>query len=118
MDRLTVVPVIPLALSDARKTAMFATSSSAMTRRVCVVLAKYPVNCSLLRRVVRYPSGDSDTAAPPDWAPAGRPVRPLAGVCTRWKCGKVGDEGEASVELAADELISRARAGDGDAFRE
>src|SRR6266550_7936791 len=46
MDRLTVVPVIPLALSDAMKTAMLATSRSAMTRRVWVVLAKYPVNCS------------------------------------------------------------------------
>ena len=33
MVRLTVVPVIPLALSDAMKTAMFAISSSVMTRR-------------------------------------------------------------------------------------
>ena len=38
MDRLTVVPVIPLALSDAMKTAVSATSLSAMTRRVWAVL--------------------------------------------------------------------------------
>src|SRR6266568_4603493 len=50
------------------------------------------------------------------WAPAHRPVRPPAGVCTRWKCGKVREEGDARV-VAAD-LIARARAGDGDAFRE
>src|SRR5215472_4392123 len=62
--------------------------------------------------------GDSGTAAPPNWAPADRPVRPLAGVCTRWKCGIVRTRARQGVELAADELISRARAGDGDAFRE
>jgi hypothetical protein len=49
MVRLTVVPAIPLALSDAMKTAMLASSSSAMTRRVCAVLAKNPVNCSQVR---------------------------------------------------------------------
>src|SRR6266581_9059547 len=44
------------------------------------------------------------------------PSSPPAGVCTRWKCGKVREEGDARV-VAAD-LIARARAGDGDAFRE
>ena len=46
MVKLTVVPVIPLALSEAMKTAMFATSSSVMTRRGWVVPARYPWNCS------------------------------------------------------------------------
>ena len=46
MARLTVVPVIPLALSDARKTATFAVSSSVMTRRGWVVLARNPSNCA------------------------------------------------------------------------
>jgi RNA polymerase sigma-70 factor (TIGR02960 family) len=69
------------------------------------------------RRIVRA-VGDADTAAPANWAPAGRPVRHLAGVCTGWKCGTVRDEGEARVEQATGDLISRARAGDGDAFRE
>src|SRR5258708_7071302 len=41
MVMLTVVPVIPLALSDAMKAAMFATSSSVMTRRGWVVPARY-----------------------------------------------------------------------------
>lgn len=36
MVKLTVVPVIPLALSDAMKAAMFATSSSTMARCVWV----------------------------------------------------------------------------------
>jgi hypothetical protein len=40
MVMLTSVPVIPLALSDAMKAAMLATSSSTMTRRECVVLAR------------------------------------------------------------------------------
>ena len=37
MVRLTVVPVIPLALSDASITAIFAISSSVMSRRGCVL---------------------------------------------------------------------------------
>src|SRR6267154_480701 len=54
--------------------------------------------------------------------PAAR-FAPLAGVCTGWKRGnvreeRVGEEGEATVELVAAGLIARARAGDGDAFRE
>jgi hypothetical protein len=32
------------------------------------------------------------------WAPSGRPVRPPAGVCTRWECDKVREEFEARVE--------------------
>jgi hypothetical protein len=46
----------------------------------------------------------------------GRPVRPPAGVYTGWKCDKVREEGDARVVTA--DLISRARAGDDDAFRE
>src|SRR5262245_43611688 len=46
MARLTVVPVIPLALSEARKTAVSASSASVESRRVCVLLASASVNCS------------------------------------------------------------------------
>jgi RNA polymerase sigma-70 factor (ECF subfamily) len=53
---------------------------------------------------------------PGNWAPANRPVRASAGVYPEWKCGKGRKEGNAKVVTA--DLISRARAGDGDAFRE
>jgi RNA polymerase sigma-70 factor (TIGR02960 family) len=47
---------------------------------------------------------------------AGRPPSsPPAGAYTRWKCGKVRKEGDV---VATADLISRARAGDGDAFGE
>src|SRR5215813_12948983 len=45
------------------------------------------------------------------------PVRPP--VCyTGWRWDKVQEEGDATVRVATADLISRARAGDGDAFRE
>ena len=56
MVRLTVVPVIPLALSDARKTAAFAVSSSVMTRRGWVVLARNPSNCAQVMALARIPA--------------------------------------------------------------
>jgi hypothetical protein len=46
MVKLTVVPVIPLALSEAMKTAMFAISSSVISRRAWVLLASNSWNCS------------------------------------------------------------------------
>ena len=46
MVKLTVVPVIPLALSEAMKTAMFAISSSVMSRRGWVLLASNSCHCS------------------------------------------------------------------------
>jgi hypothetical protein len=46
MVKLTVVPVIPLALSEAMKTGMFAISSSVESRRVWVLLALNSWNCS------------------------------------------------------------------------
>ncbi len=46
MARLTVVPVIPLALSEAMNTATSATSASVMTRRGWVVLASCVWNSS------------------------------------------------------------------------
>jgi RNA polymerase sigma-70 factor (ECF subfamily) len=49
-------------------------------------------------------------------APAERPVCRSAGVYTRWKCHEVPEEGDARV--VAGDLMSRARAGDGEAFRE
>ena len=46
MVKLTVVPVIPLALSEAMKIAMFAISASVESRRVWVLLASNSWNCS------------------------------------------------------------------------
>ena len=46
MVKLTVVPVIPLALSEAMKTATFAISSSVMSRRGWVLLASSSCHCS------------------------------------------------------------------------
>jgi len=59
---------------------------------------------------------DAGAAAPGNWPAAGHPVRLLAGACTGWTCGEAKEEGDARVVTA--DLISRARAGDGDAFRE
>jgi RNA polymerase sigma-70 factor (ECF subfamily) len=58
----------------------------------------------------------ADTAKSAKLAPTDRPVRPSVGVYTGWKCDGVREEGDASVVAA--ELMTRARAGDGDAFRE
>jgi RNA polymerase sigma-70 factor (TIGR02960 family) len=59
-----------------------------------------------------------DTTTSRNWAPIDRPVRPSAGVYIGWKCDKVRERGDARVELTVTvDLISRARAGDGDAFR-
>ncbi|HEX7428399.1 MAG TPA: sigma factor [Mycobacterium sp.] len=52
------------------------------------------------------------------WAPYQRPVRPSAGVDTEWNCDKLRDGGDALVTAVPADLISRARAGDGNAFRE
>src|SRR5260370_19636753 len=90
-------------------------------RRSHLPLRRSPQPCpsaaSLLpfSRVVRAVD-DAGAAAPGNWAPAGRPVRPPAGAYTRWKCDTVRKEGDARVVTA--DLISRARAGNGDAFRE
>src|SRR5215468_5186315 len=70
---------------------------------------------SRFARIVRAVD-DAGAAAPGNWPPASRPVRPLGGACTRWTCSKVREEGDARVATA--DLIARARAGDGDAFRE
>jgi RNA polymerase sigma-70 factor (TIGR02960 family) len=84
-----------------------------------VLITIFPI--SVLRLLCCQPlavlsaTTDAGAAAPGNWSPANRPVRPSAGAHTRWKCGKVREEGDARV-VAAD-LIARARAGDGDAFR-
>jgi RNA polymerase sigma-70 factor (TIGR02960 family) len=49
-------------------------------------------------------------------APAGRPVRPAFGVCNWWKSWELEEEGDAMVELG--DLLSRARAGNSDAFQD
>jgi RNA polymerase sigma-70 factor (TIGR02960 family) len=61
---------------------------------------------------------DVDTATSGKWARTGRPVGRSAGVYTGWKCDKLREEGEATVTVETADLFSRARAGDGDAFRE
>src|SRR5690348_3011784 len=66
-------------------------------------------------RIVRA-AGSAYTAAPGNWAPASRPVRAVGGVYTgrrydSW-CGR-----KVRTMVTAD-LLSRARAGDGEAFRE
>ena len=66
------------------------------------------------RRIVRA-VGDAYTAAPGNWATASRPVRPPGGVYTGWKRDGCGRKGRRMVTA---DLLSRARAGDGDAFRE
>src|SRR5258708_33310007 len=40
---------------------------------------------------------DAGAAAPGKWPPAGRPVRRSAGAYTRWKCGKVREDGDPRV---------------------
>lgn len=46
MVKLRVVPVIPLARSEAMRTAMFAISSTVMSRRAWVLLARNSCHCS------------------------------------------------------------------------
>jgi hypothetical protein len=50
------------------------------------------------------------------WAPTNRSVHSSAGVYTREKCGEPREEGDARVVTG--DVMSRARTGDGDAFRE
>src|SRR5512132_4076506 len=72
---------------------------------------------SLLLWLALSATTDAGAAAPGKWAPANRPVRPSVGVHTRWKCDKVREQGDATVRVVTADLISRARAGDSDAFR-
>src|SRR5947209_759400 len=60
---------------------------------------------------------EADTAAPGKWAPAGRPVRPPAGVRTE-KFEQDGTAEKATVEMAAAGPVSGARAGHGETFGE
>jgi RNA polymerase sigma-70 factor (TIGR02960 family) len=62
--------------------------------------------------------GDADTATQRNWAVADRPVYGSAGVYIRMESLRVREEDDAmAMSMAADDVISRARAGDGDAFR-
>src|SRR6266496_1229430 len=60
---------------------------------------------------------DAYTAASGNWASTSRPVHPSGGVHTRWKRDKARKK-VTVVRPVRSDLISRARAGDGDAFRE
>src|SRR5215472_14848519 len=60
----------------------------------------------------------ADTPVSGKWARGNRQVRPSAGVCAGWKCDEAREEGDLTVSAVTADLISRARAGDGDAFRE
>jgi RNA polymerase sigma-70 factor (TIGR02960 family) len=55
---------------------------------------------------------DAGAAAAGNWPASDRPVGLLAGAYTRWECRKK------VVRVVTADLLSRARAGDGDAFRE
>src|SRR5215470_2434944 len=66
-------------------------------------------------RIVRA-VGSAYTAAQGNWAPANRPVRRASGVYTGTEARR-GAEGRSARMVTAD-LLSRARAGDGQAFRE
>jgi hypothetical protein len=59
---------------------------------------------------------DVETATLGKWAPTNRSVHSSAGVYTREKCGEPREEGDARVVTG--DVMSRARTGDGDAFRE
>ena len=86
MVRLTDVPVIPLALSDAMNTAILAISCSDMSRRACVLLARNSCHCSqvipnasargskasLIVRVSGRPCGRSPTTRMPWGASSAR----------------------------------------------
>jgi len=75
-----------------------------------------PSSASIGIRIIRAVD-DTDTASPRNWAFLYRPVQPSTGVCIGWKCDNVRERGDARVELVTTDLISSARAGDGDAFR-
>src|SRR6266446_3590436 len=60
-----------------------------------VLITIFPILVLLVVGVVSYAVDDAGAAAPGKWAPAGRPVRRSAGVYTRWKRGKVREEGDA-----------------------
>src|SRR5260221_12099834 len=97
------------------------TASTAQPGTALFVRWSPATGCRLLSRViVRFLTSESSpyagAAAPGKWAPANRPVRHAAGAYTGCKCGKVREAGDARVVTA--DLISRARAGDGDAFGE
>jgi RNA polymerase sigma-70 factor (ECF subfamily) len=70
------------------------------------------ISGSLLSRIF-LGVADADPTTAGQWAPTDRPVHPSAGVGT----GAKREEGDAGVELVADDLIAKARGGDGDAFR-
>src|SRR4051794_9145908 len=52
-----------------------------------------------------------------DWAAADRPVRASAGVCTGMDTPRAAQEDDVRVKADTSDLIARAQAGDGDAFR-
>ncbi len=60
----------------------------------------------------------AEPAAPGNWARAERPVSVRAGVHQEMKPGNARNRGDVRVALVADDLLSRARSGDDEAFRE
>jgi hypothetical protein len=88
-------------------------------RRLNPICARLPSSPSADVRIVRAVD-EADAATRRNWAPTDRPVRPSAGVHTGvhtgWKCDKVQEAGDERVRAVTADLISRARAGDGEAF--
>src|SRR5580704_3832585 len=79
-----------------------------------VLITIFPMSALLFVGVVG--STGVDTATSGNWALTDRPVRASAGVYTGWRCDKVQEEEDATVVTA--DLITQARDGDGDAFRQ
>src|ERR1700710_1313249 len=71
---------------------------------------------SVLHLLMLYATKEVDTGKSGNWAPNHRPVHPAAGVHTRTRHDTTMKRGDCAVVTA--DLISRARAGNGDAFRE
>src|SRR5262245_37935930 len=60
----------------------------------------------------------TDTSRSAKWAPVDRPVRRPDGVGTGWKCVTSAGASDAKGGVVTADLITKARAGDGEAFRE
>ena len=78
-------------------------------RDVLRLITIFPIAVLLRTSAVCRRATGADAATPANRAPTGRPVRPPAGVCPGWEPTRSGKAG-----AVAAELVTRARAGDGD----
>src|SRR5262245_57804250 len=80
-----------------------------------VLITIFPMSVLLWQAVSA--TTDAGPATPGNWAPTSHPARPWPVSLPGWNCDKVRQQRDASGELAAADLISRARAEDGDPFQ-